>query len=142
MVRKALIFVINEFTLSLIDRKILEELGSEYVFSGEIKRLDLVYGGTFETTFYYSDDANSLIIETENILNAIINQLTIDGYYFEGQDDFLNTIINTIITDIKTNIIFDTDFNGNKIVICESGVHLVFENMKDEYYIILKGGGV
>lgn len=134
--------MINEFTSSPIDRKTLEELGNEYVFSGEIKRLDLIYGGTFETTFYYSDDANSLITETENILNAVINQLTLDGYYFEGRDDFLNTIISTIITDIKTNIIFDTDFNGNKIAICESSVHPVFENIEDEYYIILKGKGV
>ena len=118
--------------LSVKERKAFEKAGRDYLFSAEIKHLDLQYGGEFETTFYYSEDS-TLEALVERVLNAVQNQLEIDGCQYDA-----NTLSYTA-KQLFNELHFFDDF-GKKMAVGETAVFFSeADGSEGQYYIILEG---
>lgn len=118
--------------LSARECKKFEKAGKGYLFSAEIKHLDLKYGGEFETTFHRSE-AMPLEEQAEGVLKAIKNQLEIDGCKYDA-----NTLSCTA-ENILEELHFFEDF-GKNTAISETAVFFnEADGSEGQYYIILEG---
>lgn len=118
--------------LSVKKRKAFEKAGKDYLFSAEIKHLDLQYGGEFETTFYYSENSTFEAL-VERVLNAVQNQLEIDDCQYDA-----NTLSYTA-KQLFNELHFFDDF-GKKMAVSETAVFFTkADGSEGQYYIILEG---
>lgn len=120
------------YKLSAKLRSRFRKAGKGFTFTSEVKCLDLVYGGQFESTFHWGSTPAPLEEQVESTLKAVINQLEIDGCKWD--ESTISAIEEELLDRLDSVPIRET---GDVI---ESGVF--FEEAsgsEGQYYIIITG---
>lgn len=118
--------------LSAKERKTFEKVGKDYLFSAEIKHLDLQYDGQFDTIFHYSKDM-TLEDQVEGVLNAVQNQLEVDDCKYDA--DILSYTTEQLFNELYFFDVFD-----KKTAVSQTAVFFTeADGSEGQYYIILKG---
>lgn len=101
-------------------------------FTAEVKHLDLEYCGEFETTIHYSSTPMTLLEQSTDVTEAVLNQLKIDNCV---HDYTANDILELILDELH---IWDA-----AEAISEFGIFFTYGNgCEGQYYVQLVGNKI
>lgn len=120
------------YKLSAKLRSRFRKAGRGFTFTSEVKYLDLVYNGQFESVFHWGSTPAPLEEQIESTIKAVINQLEIDGCKWD--ESTISAIEEELLDRLDSVPICET---GDVI---ESGVFFEEANGDEgQYYIIITG---